>query len=119
MVDMDGVYSLVIFVVAAAIYFIPTIVASRKDHKNSGAIAVLNLLTGWTFIGWVVALVWASTDSGTPTTTPSWLQEANQASNAESAPDKYSQVERLARLRDNNAITEEQFEQERNKLLGS
>jgi hypothetical protein len=25
------------------------------------AITVLNVLLGWTFIGWVVALVWAST----------------------------------------------------------
>ena len=27
------------------------------------AIAVLNIITGWTFVGWVAALVWASTET--------------------------------------------------------
>jgi hypothetical protein len=39
------------------IYFIPAVVGRRK--KNANAILILNLLAGWTFIGWVVALVWA------------------------------------------------------------
>ena len=38
-------------------YFLPTIAGSGK--KNSGAIFVLNLLLGWTLVGWVIALVWA------------------------------------------------------------
>jgi hypothetical protein len=41
------------------VYFLPTIVAGR--HPNSSAIFVLNLLLGWTFVGWVIALVWACT----------------------------------------------------------
>ena len=45
--------------VSILIYFLPTVVA-RGNHKlDTGAIFVLNLLTGWTFVGWVVALVWA------------------------------------------------------------
>lgn len=46
-----------------AFYFIPWIVSLSRGHRNSAAIAVLNLLLGWTLIGWVVALVWAATDS--------------------------------------------------------
>ena len=42
------------------IYFIPFIVAANKEHSQTGAIFVLNLLLGWTFLGWVIALVWAS-----------------------------------------------------------
>jgi ABC-type Na+ efflux pump permease subunit len=38
-------------------YFLPSIAGRRK--RNAGAIFILNLLLGWTFIGWVVALVWA------------------------------------------------------------
>jgi hypothetical protein len=41
-------------------YFLPTIIAHHK--RNAGAIFVLNLLTGWTVIGWIVAFVWALTD---------------------------------------------------------
>lgn len=49
--------AIVILLVSVFLYFIPTIVGWRK--KNIGAIFILNLLLGWTFVGWVVALVWA------------------------------------------------------------
>lgn len=42
-------------------YFLPWLVAVMREHHQAGAIAVLNLFLGWTFIGWVVALVWAAT----------------------------------------------------------
>jgi hypothetical protein len=38
------------------IYFMPTLVAWHK--KNRDAILALNLLLGWTGLGWVAALVW-------------------------------------------------------------
>ncbi|TRZ48114.1 superinfection immunity protein, partial [bacterium] len=30
-----------------------------RQHKNSLAIFLLNLLLGWTVLGWVVSLVWS------------------------------------------------------------
>lgn len=42
-------------------YFLPTIVALARRHQNGLAIFVLNLLLGWTFIGWAIALIWAFT----------------------------------------------------------
>ena len=45
--------------VGLAIYFLPSFVAIRRGHNNSLAIFALNLLLGWVFIGWVVAMVWA------------------------------------------------------------
>jgi hypothetical protein len=44
-------------------YFVPTIVAYRRRHQNAFAIFVLNLFLGVTVLGWIVALVWASTNS--------------------------------------------------------
>ena len=43
------------------VYFIPMYVAYYRGHPDTMAIFALNLLLGWTFIGWVVALVWALT----------------------------------------------------------
>ena len=43
------------------LYFIPAIVAGSRGHPNSGAISALNLLLGWTFVGWVAAFVWSLT----------------------------------------------------------
>jgi Superinfection immunity protein len=48
-------------VAAIGLYFLPSIVAYSRANHNVGAIFVLNLLLGWTFVGWVVALVWAFT----------------------------------------------------------
>jgi hypothetical protein len=59
---MDGFILIVGF--AAVIvggYILPTLIAVAREHRQTFAIIVLNVLTGWTFIGWVAALVWACT----------------------------------------------------------
>jgi hypothetical protein len=40
-------------------YFVPTVVAFRRKHPQVTAIVVLNLFLGWTFLGWLAALIWA------------------------------------------------------------
>ena len=40
-------------------YFIPFFVASAREHRFSNAIGLINLLLGWTFIGWLAAIIWA------------------------------------------------------------
>ena len=42
-----------------AAYFAPRIIAARRHRVSTGAIAVTNLLLGWTIIGWIAALIWA------------------------------------------------------------
>ena len=59
--------SLVVFIVlfvliSAIIHFIPTMVAVKRKCRNRTAIIVVNVLLGWTFAVWVVALVWAMID---------------------------------------------------------
>ena len=41
------------------IYFLPDWIAQSRGHPNRGSIFVLNLFLGWTFLGWVAALIWA------------------------------------------------------------
>ena len=41
------------------LYFIPSMVGLRKT--DALAIFVFNFFLGWTFLGWVLALVWACT----------------------------------------------------------
>ena len=40
-------------------YFLPSIKAAARSKRDLVSIFVLNLLLGWTAIGWVIALVWA------------------------------------------------------------
>jgi len=44
-------------------YWVPTLAANSNRHRNRAAIGMLNLFLGWTFIGWVVALLWAESDN--------------------------------------------------------
>jgi hypothetical protein len=53
--------AILIVAVLGCIYFLPAFVAGVRDHHNWGAILVLNLLLGWTILGWIIALVWACT----------------------------------------------------------
>ena len=40
-------------------YFIPTIIAFTKNKDNKTTVLLLNIFIGWSFIGWVVALILA------------------------------------------------------------
>jgi hypothetical protein len=41
-------------------YFLPSIIALARSKRDLLAIFLLNLFLGWSVIGWVVALIWAS-----------------------------------------------------------
>ncbi len=43
------------------IYFLPWHIAKSRKHPQEQAIFILNLFLGWTFLGWVMALIWANT----------------------------------------------------------
>lgn len=42
-------------------YFIPAVIGFARGHQSKWAIFALNLLLGWTVLGWVVALIWSLT----------------------------------------------------------
>ena len=52
---------ILVLVFLVGLYFLPTIVAHQGRHHNAAAIGVLNFFLGWTFLGWVIALVWSCT----------------------------------------------------------
>jgi hypothetical protein len=54
-----GPAELLVLCIILIFYFLPTMIAVFRRHPNALAIAVLNLLAGWTFVGYVVALVWS------------------------------------------------------------
>jgi len=40
-------------------YFLPAIIGSKRRVNNSGWLFVVNLLFGWSGLGWIVCLLWA------------------------------------------------------------
>jgi len=58
--DIGMIIAFLIYIsLTIMIYLIPTIIALDKRHIDTLAIFILNLLLGWTFVGWVIAMVWA------------------------------------------------------------
>jgi len=53
---------IIVTIIVLPIYFLPCIISGAKHKKDGVAIAMLNLFLGWTFVGWVIALVWACTN---------------------------------------------------------
>ena len=50
---------IILCIIGIVFYFIPSMVAFGRDKSSKGIILVLNILLGWTLIGWIFLLVWA------------------------------------------------------------
>lgn len=58
---METNSAIALLVLALFFYLLPTFVAGCRGHHNTLAIFVLNVLAGWTLIGFLIALVWSCT----------------------------------------------------------
>ena len=47
-----------------AIYFIPTIIAFIRGHASKWGIMLVNLILGFTGVGWLFALIWSVSNKG-------------------------------------------------------
>jgi Superinfection immunity protein/Short C-terminal domain len=117
-------------------YFLPTIIAILRRKANTGGIFVLNLLLGWTLIGWIGALVWSlsadaqptiivhNTTSSAPPPPPSSHAYTNVtvrkpvASAGNAQQDKIDQLRQLKQLLDEGVLTEEEFNRQKAAILG-
>ena len=61
---MDVVMFVLFALGGILLYLLPTILAANRRLPSVGPIAAINILTGWTLLGWVIALIWSL--AGTP-----------------------------------------------------
>ena len=54
-----GIVAVILLVIVLPLYFLPTIVAAVRKTENIGWVVLINVLLGWTLIGWAVALAMA------------------------------------------------------------
>jgi len=136
-----GLASWILFVLLVP-YFLPTIIAILRQKTNTGSIFALNLFLGWSLIGWIVSLIWALSSDNLRTQTvivnnmppaPSnpapaheykGVQLQRKASGSGSTKqsgaqqfDKYEQLRKLKQLLDEGVLTQEEFDQQKSKLL--
>ena len=46
-----------IVLILITLYFIPSIIAIKKKHKDLSKILMINTFLGWTIVGWIISLV--------------------------------------------------------------
>lgn len=56
---MDAILIFLLIFAFLLFYFIPTLIANVRNCQHSGTIIFINLIFGWTVLGWIAALIWA------------------------------------------------------------
>jgi hypothetical protein len=82
------VATFVFFPSAIALYFYPTICAVG-EHPKATPIFALNLLAGWTLVGWIGAFIWALNKPSEPSPAPpstTYLEDVAAAANTKDCP---------------------------------
>ena len=114
---------ILILLVVFPLYFLPTIVATSRKNPNTGPIFALNLLLGWTFIGWLGALIWAlsSRNSQNPSIVVNNTSQISPQETTErpiAHQDKIDQLRQLKQLLDEGILTTEEFNKQKVAILG-
>lgn len=50
-----------ILLLLIVLYFLPSVIASARQHNEKGTIFMANLFLGWTGIVWFIVLIWSMT----------------------------------------------------------
>jgi T4 superinfection immunity protein len=64
-------WTAIILCLAVAFYLLPTLVAETGGAEHATAIFFVNLLFGWTILGWLAALIWAISEKTAQVKSPS------------------------------------------------
>jgi len=56
----DNTATVLILLAVLFIYMLPTLVAFGREHPRRLDITVVNIIIGWTLIGWLVVFFWAA-----------------------------------------------------------
>jgi hypothetical protein len=59
-VEFANSLGFVMLPIAVALYLLPSGVAIARNHNRRRSIFLLNILLGWTVMGWLVPIVWAA-----------------------------------------------------------
>ena len=97
------------------LYFLPSIVASRRAMASKNSVFVINLFLGWTFIGWIIALSMAvgQAKSNKPVVYPAPKPSPNPPA-ARFVADRLAVLDEL---REAGTVTEDEYAAKRQKIF--
>lgn len=56
---MQGAGPTLVLAAIVFLYFLPSVIAYLRGHRDVVTIAFLNILVGWTALGWMCLFFWA------------------------------------------------------------
>ena len=59
MIGVDANVWAVLLPLGLACYLVPSLIAYLRGHRSVLVIFALNLLVGWTVVGWIGVLIWS------------------------------------------------------------
>jgi len=70
--------------IVCAIYFyvFPSLLAIHESHPHARAVAMINLLLGWTIVGWLVSLFWVLSSTSATKANPVRSRVRNKSGSA-------------------------------------
>lgn len=90
--------------IMAPIYFLPTIIAvAKRNHRTK--VILINIFLGWTIVLWILSLVWACKRDE---------QKTEIVARGASPADE---IRKYKDLLDSGAISQEEFEEKKKRLL--
>ena len=93
-----------LFIIMSVFYFVPTIIAiAKRNHRTK--VILINIFLGWTIVMWILSLVWACK-----------RDEENKEIIARGASPA-DEIKKYKDLLDSGAISQEEFEEKKKKLL--
>ena len=84
------------FWLGLALYFWPTAFAIRRNVVHKSIIILLNVLLGWTVLGWLVALIWALVDTRQDALIRTTIQPGNSPVPQKTCPNCYRVIGQTA-----------------------
>ncbi len=117
-----GLMQIVFYVALLALYLLPIYEASKRRHPRIVPISLIDVFLGWTVIGWIVALVWAvrrsvvSVGGEDNENSPYVVVEEPSRYPPNSAADS---LKELSKLRAEGAITEEEYDAAKHRVLNA
>ena len=61
-----GGFTLFLIAIGVLLYFVPAVIAWKRNHPQKTPIIALNILLGWSVLGWIASLIWSLTTPQAP-----------------------------------------------------
>jgi len=118
-----GISELLVLFIGVLFYFLPAFIASNRRAADRTGIFLLNFFLGWTGLGWIGSLIWAI--AGRKEFDPMLFYAVPSTPNSVQSPEpvqdsfgkRIENIQKLKELLDSGAITQEEFDNQKSKLL--